>query len=77
MNLTLWIVCVVMGALVLAHVNASGWGWLCACVLALVAAAAFHVMPFGVVILLAAVFAFFAVPLLLPPLRRTLVAEPV
>ena len=77
MSLTLWIVCVVVGALALAHVNVNGWGWLCACVLALVAAAAFHVMPFGVVILLAAVFAFFAIPLLLPPLRRTLVAEPV
>ena len=45
--------------------------------LALVAAAVLHVMPVGVVLLLAAVFAFFAVPLMLPPLRRALVAEPV
>ena len=27
MHLTLWIVCVLAGALALAHINANGWGW--------------------------------------------------
>jgi acyl-CoA dehydrogenase len=76
MILTLWIVVVVVGALALAHVNCGGWAWAVAGVLALAAAAVLHVMPLGIVVLLAAVFAFFAVPLLLPALRRTLVSEP-
>ncbi len=76
MVLTLWLVLVLAGALALAHVNANGWAWIIGVVLALFAAASLHVIPAGVVLFLSAIFAFFAVPMLIPPLRRALVSEP-
>jgi acyl-CoA dehydrogenase len=76
MVLTLWIVVVLVGALALAHVSANRWTWTLGGVLALVAAALLHVMPVAVVVLLGAVFAFLAIPMLVPKLRRTLVSEP-
>jgi acyl-CoA dehydrogenase len=77
MILTLWIVLVLVGALVLAHIDSNRWAWTIGGVVALVAAAILHVMPIAIVLLLGAVFAFFAVPVLVPALRRTLVSEPV
>jgi acyl-CoA dehydrogenase len=76
MVLTLWIVLVLAGALALAHADSNRWAWTIGGAFALAAAALLHVMPVAVVVLLAAVFAFFAVPMLVPKLRRTLVSEP-
>ena len=76
MVLTLWLVLVLVGALALAHVNANGWAWIIGVALALFAAASLHVIAATVVLFLAAIFAFFAVPMLIPPLRRALVSEP-
>ena len=77
MLVTLWIVFVLLGALALAYVDANGYAWLVGIALALAIAASAHLMPLLLVALIGAVVLFFAVPLLLPPLRRALVSEPV
>jgi len=76
MLLILWLVLVLLGALALAYVNARGLAWLAAIALALVVAAAAHLMPILLVVLIAAVVLFFAAPLTIPPLRHALVSAP-
>jgi acyl-CoA dehydrogenase len=71
-----WIAFVLAGALALAYVNANGIAWLVGIALALGAAAAVHAMPSLLVLFLAAIVLFFAVPVALKPLRRTLISEP-
>jgi acyl-CoA dehydrogenase len=76
MLVIVWIVCVLLGVLALAYVNASGLAWLAGIALALVVAAAAHLMPVLLVVLIAAVVLFLAAPLAIPPLRRALVSAP-
>ena len=76
MIIALWIAAVLLAALALAYVNVDGWAWAVTFALALVVAAALHVMPIGITIVLALGALIVALPMLVTPLRRWLVSGP-
>ncbi len=73
----LWIVAVLIGALALAYVNASGLVWSAAIAVALGAAGVWHLLPPGLTLVLGVAFVLLAIPLLIPPLRRALISDPI
>ena len=71
----IWIAAVLVGALALAYVNATGIAWAVALALALGIAGIGQLLPATLVIALAFALAAVAVALLIPPLRRALISD--
>ncbi len=76
MGIITWILLCAVAALALAYVNVRGRVWFAAIAAALVAGGALGLVPRLLVFVLAALFLFFALPMAVPRLRRTLVGEP-
>jgi len=77
MLILLWLVAVLVGAVALAYVNASGVVWSAAIAGALAVLWGGHLVPDGVALALTALSVLVAIPLNLKPLRRRLVSDPV
>ena len=73
----LWFVAVVLGALVLAYLNAAGVVWSAALAGAIAVAWGTHVLPGWLSLALSALFVLLAIPLNIPVLRRKLVSDAV
>src|SRR5262245_7942321 len=70
-----WLIVVVIGAVALAYVNASGVAWTAAVAIALGVAWGGHLLPPWLALLLTLAFVLLAVVLNVPALRRRLVTE--
>ncbi len=77
MPLIAWILIVLVGALALAYLNARGWVWAGAFAIALGACIAADLLPQWLDVTLVAVLVAIAVVLLLPPVRRMLISDPI
>jgi len=75
MLILLWFVAVLALALALAYLNAPGVAWSVAIAAAIAALWGAHLVPVGVAIGLAGLFAVVAIPLNVPALRRRLVSD--
>ena len=71
----LWLVAVLIGALALAYVNASGLAWTGAIALALAASWGMHLLPGWLDLLFTVAFVILALPLNIPVLRRKLISD--
>jgi len=71
----LFLLAVLIGALALAYVNASGLTWGVAITIALAVAWGAHALPLAVNILATAALVVLAIPLLIPALRRKLISD--
>src|SRR5260221_14378680 len=76
MPLAVWIVAVVAVSFALAYLNSSGWLWIAAGALALLAGLGAGTLAMDVFLVLSAIFAFVCVVLGVSPLRRLLVSPP-
>jgi len=76
MPLAVWIVAVVAVSFALAYLNSSGWLWIAAGALALLAGLGAGTLAMDVFLVLSAIFAFVCVVLGVSPLRRLLVSRP-
>ncbi len=72
---TLWLFALLVATLALAYANASGLAWGALLALALAGGIYFQTLPAPLLLALTALFAVFALPLLVPALRRALVSE--
>ncbi len=73
----LWFVAVLLGALALAYVNASGILWSAALAGAIAVAWGAHIFPGWLAIALSLVFVLLAIPMNIPVLRRKLISDAV
>jgi acyl-CoA dehydrogenase len=73
----LWFVAILLGALALAYVNASGFAWSVAIAVALGTAWGAPALPGWLALAFTAVFVLLAIPLNVPALRRKLVSDAV
>lgn len=71
----IWILCVVVGFLVLAYVNAAGWLWTAAIAAALAIAWGAQLLPPLLLFVFALGLVTLAIPLNYPPLRRRLISD--
>src|SRR5258705_12604897 len=76
MPLAVWIVAVVAVSFALAYLNSSGWIWIAAGAVALLAGLIGGALPTDAFVALSGIFAFGAVVLGLAPVRRLLVSRP-
>jgi acyl-CoA dehydrogenase len=70
-----WFIAVAAGFIALAYVNAAGWLWSAAIAVALALAFGAHLLPAALLILIAGAFIVLAIPLNVPPLRRSLISD--
>jgi len=77
MPLAVWIIAVVAVSFALAYLNSSGWIWIAAGAVALLAGLVGGALPTDGFLVLAGIFAFCGVVLGVAPLRRLLVSRPV
>jgi acyl-CoA dehydrogenase len=73
----LWFVAVLLGALALAYVNASGILWSAALAGGIAVAWGAHIFPSWLAIALSLVFVLLAIPMNIPILRRKLISDAV
>jgi acyl-CoA dehydrogenase len=71
----LFLLAVVVAAIALAYINASGRTWGLAIAAALVVSWAMHALPLVLNVLLSGAFIVLAIPLAVPPLRRKLISD--
>jgi acyl-CoA dehydrogenase len=71
----LFLLAILVAALALAYVNASGAAWGAAIAVALAVTWGAHVLPLALNLLLTGVFVVLAIPLAIPPLRRKLISD--
>ncbi len=77
MLIVLWFVAVLIGALALAYVNASGIAWCVTIAAALGVAWGAHALPGWLALIFSVAFVLLAIPLNLPVLRRKLISDAV